>query len=132
MPQAWAQLAAERTCPAASSQQGRGFGPAAFLAELLGPGYNESRVGPQLEDAGQLGLAVGLAAELAIHGRAFLTQRPVIGPGGDQTVEIPEGLGPALGFRAVDHAVCLELEDLITRTKPFGLLVIGGGLVEFV
>ena len=126
------QLPAERTCPAAACQQARGLGPAAGAAELLGPGDDESLIGSQLEDAGELGLAVGLAAELAVDRRTFLVQRPVIGPGGDQAVEIPEGLGPAPGCGAFDGAVSLEVQDLLPRAQPLGLLVIGGGLVELV
>ena len=99
------QLPTQRTGPPAARQQARGLGPAARPAELLGPGDHQSLVGPELEDAGHLGLAVGFAAELAVDRRAFLMQRCVFGPGGDQAVEIPEGLGPALGRGAVDHAV---------------------------
>ena len=126
------QLPAERTCPAAACQQARGLGPAAGAAELLGPGDDQSLIGSQLEDAGQLGLAVGLAAELAVHGRTFFMQRPFIGPGGDQTVEIPEGLGPAPGRGAFAGAVSLEVQNLLSRAQPLRLLVIGRGLVELV
>ena len=88
------QLRAEGTCPAAACQQARGFGPAASAAKLLGARHDQSLIGASLENAGELGLAVGLAAELAVYGRTFFIQSPIIGPGSDQAVEIPEGLGP--------------------------------------
>src|SRR5262249_11365233 len=98
------QLPAERTGPAAARQQARGLGPAAGPAELLGAWDDPSLVRPQREDAGELGLAVGLAAELAVDRRAVLAQGHIVGPGGDQAVEIPEGLGPAPGFGAGNSA----------------------------
>ena len=132
MPQAWASsrlsgpVRPQRASrPAASAQ--RPARPSSSARGMTSPS-----IGSQLEDAGELGLAVGLAAELAVDRRAVLVQRPVIGPGGDQAVEIPEGLGPALGLGAVDDAVSLEVEDLLPRAEPLGLLVIGGGLVELV
>src|SRR5439155_12746106 len=97
-----------------------------------GPGDDQSLVGAQLEDAGEVGLAVGLAAELAVHRRAVLVQRPVVGPGGDQAVEIPEGLDPATSLGAVDHTMSLEVQNLLSRAEPRRLLVVSGGLVELV
>ena len=101
MPQAWASsrlsgpVRPQRASrPAASAQ--RPARPSSSARGMTSPS-----IGSQLEDAGQLGLAVGLAAELAVDRRAVLMQRPVIGPGGDQAVEIPEGLGPAPGRGAV-------------------------------
>src|SRR4051794_6881087 len=81
--------------------------------ELLGPGNHQSCIGSELEDTGKLDLAIGLAAELAINRRAVLVERPVVGEGRNQTIEVPQRLGPALGLRAVDHAVSLEVQDLL-------------------
>src|SRR5262249_42523646 len=124
------QLSADGALAAAPCQQARGLGPAAGAAELLGAGDDEPLVGSQLEAAGELGLAVGLASQLAIARRAVLVQHPVLGPGGDQAVEIPEGLGPAAGPGAVDDAVKLEVEEILSLAEPLGLLVIEVGLVE--
>ena len=126
------QLRAEGTCPAAACQQARGLGPAASAAKLLGGRHDQSLIGASLENAGELGPAVGLAAELAVYGRTFFIQSPIIGPGSDQSVEIPEGLDPGPGRGAFAGAVGLEVQDLLRRAQPLRLLEIGRGLVELV
>ena len=107
------QLPAERAPPAAACQQGRGLGPAACAAELLGPRDGKPLVGAELEHEGELGLAVGLAAELAVDGGSVLVQARIVRPGGDESVEIAQGLGPAPEPAAVGDAMSLEIEDLI-------------------
>src|SRR5262249_19177449 len=118
--------------PAATSRQPRGLAPAAGTANFLGPGKDHALIGSQLENAGQVGLAVGLAAELAVDRCAVQMQRPILGTGGNQAVEIPQCRSPALGLGAIEHTVRLEVEDLLARAESLGILEIVGHLIKLV
>lgn len=122
------QLLAEWTSPAAACPQVRGLAPPAGSAEFLGPGNDHALVGSQLEDTCEFLLAVGLAAELAADRRAVQMQRPVLGTGGNQAVEIPKGRGQVFALGAIEHAMSLEVEDLIARAELISLLEIGRGV----
>ena len=126
------QLPAEGTRPAAACQQARSLGPAAGQAKLLGPRDDHSLIGPQLENAGELGLAVGLAAELAVHGRTFFTQMASSGRAAIKRSRYQRASAHRSAVGAFAGAVSLEVQDLLARAQPLSLLVVGGGLVELV